>query len=173
MNSLLDNLKFLEPKTKEEILKQPLHNAKIFEDLTKLQKSGIGKIQVGCIVEALEFRKDSIVPFEFHGCNIHVSDSFADTHAERMAIDLALKDRCYPITAYVTSMTSEEKVMLCGSCRHFLCEINENCNIVVFDPDGSIKEVTTVKDVYPFHKDVKKKNQKFFELCLGGINNGK
>lgn len=157
-----------EPRTKEEIIKMDKWNEKVFWMITDEQKKANGKIKVGCLVEAIEFRKDGSTPiFNFLGCNIHVSDSFGDTHAERMAIDLALKEKCYPITVYVTSISPDENVLLCGSCRHYISEINENCNIVVFNPDGTIKEVSSINDAYPNHKDVKKKNQMFYEYCTG------
>ena len=164
---MLENIdKIPEPKTKEYFQSTPITNSSIFEKLTILKNKARGKIHVGCIVEAIEFRDDDFqYSFQFGGCNIHISDSFGDTHAERMAIDLALKDRCYPITVYVTSTSSKERVLLCGSCRHYISEINENCNIVIFNPDGTIKEVSTIKDAYPFHKDVKEKNQEIFDYC--------
>lgn len=154
-----------EPKTVERILGEKIYNKGVWQDLVNLQRKGIGKIQVGCVVEAMSYDDDCL--YEFHGCNIHVSDSFGDTHAERMAIDLALKARCYPITVYVTSTSMEEDVLLCGSCRHYISEINENCTIVIFNPDGSIKRVSNVKESYPAHKDVADKNKRFFQLCGG------
>lgn len=160
-----------EPRSKERILSEPSWNKKIFEMCKSEQKKSNAKVKVGCVVEALEYRNDGTVPiFHFKGCNIHVSDSFGDTHAERMAIDNSLKERCYPVAIFVTSQSNEEKVMLCGSCRHYISEINENCNIIIFNPDGTIKEVTTVKDVYPFHKSVAAKNKRFFELCLQKVD---
>lgn len=163
--------KIPEPRTKEEFLQMNKWHVKVFDMLTDEQLKSNVKIKVGCIVEAIEFRDDGSTPiFDFHGCNIHISGSFGDTHAERMAIDLALKERCYPITVYVTSTSIDENVLLCGSCRHYISEINENCNIVVFNPNGTIKEVSTIKDAYPNHKDVKKKNQMFFEYCVGLSN---
>ncbi len=158
-----------ESRSKHFFLQHPDYNKRVFEDCIMLQKKAIGKIKVGCVVEAYEFRDNQSHTFEFFGCNIHVSDSFGDTHAERMAIDLALQARCYPITIYVTSTSSDEKVLLCGSCRHYISEINENCNIVIFNPDGTIKDVSSIKESYPHHKDVKRKNKKFFELCGGMI----
>lgn len=157
-----------EPKSKEDLIKDSL-NKSTFEDCIRLQKKGLGKIQVGCVVEAYDMNSEygGACSYLFYGCNIHVSDSFGDTHAERMAIDLALKARCFPITIYVTSNSKDENVLLCGSCRHYISEINENCNVIVFNPDGTIKHASTIKDSYPNHKNVKSKNQRFFELCGG------
>lgn len=170
INDLL-NIKIPEPKSKEQMVKIIKGSPGVFEDCKKLQKKATGKIKVGCVVEAIEYRDDGrMCIFDFYGCNIHVSDSFGDTHAERMAIDLALKERCFPVTIYVTSTSDDEYVLLCGSCRHYISEINENCNIVIFNPDGTIKEISNIKEAYPFHKDVTKKNQKFFEYCLRGMS---
>lgn len=157
-----------EPKSRHEILKDIITNNGIFDQCVLAQKKATGKIQVGCGVEAYEYRNGSPYSFLFYGCNIHVSDSFGDTHAERMAIDNALKENCYPISIFVTSTSINEKVLLCGSCRHYISEINENCNIIIFDPDGTVKEISTIKEVYPHHKDVKEKNQRFFKKCLNG-----
>ena len=155
-----------EPRiTKEQIMENPSWIKKIFIKCSENQKKSNAKVKVGCVVQAIEYRKDSTPIFDFHGCNIHVSDSFGDTHAERMAIDFALKEKCYPIAIFVTSTSFMEKVILCGSCRHYISEINENCLIVIFNPDGSIKEVSTIKDVYPKHKEVIKKNKMFVEYC--------
>lgn len=157
-----------EPKPKEVILNDSLLKS-IFLDCVEMQKKAIGKIKVGCVVEAYDMDSEygGACSYQFNGCNIHVSDSFGDTHAERMAIDMALKNRCYPIIVYVTSTSENEKILLCGSCRHYISEINENCSIVVFNPDGTVKDVSTIKDSYPHHKDVRRKNQIFFELCGG------
>jgi len=165
--------KIPEPRTRQEFLNMSIGVKTVFEMCVQVQKHSNAKIKVGCVVEALEFRLSkkfslSESPLsDFQGCNLHVSDSFGDTHAERMAIDQALKEKCYPIAVYVTSTSFQENVLLCGSCRHYISEINENCNIVVFNPDGTIKEVSTIKDSYPNHKDVKKKNQMFYEYCAG------
>lgn len=164
----LEKMERPEPRERHEIIKESITNHKIFEEIKIAQSKAKAKVQVGCAVEAYEYRGQFDYSFFFYGCNIHVSDSFGDTHAERMAIDLALKETCYPITVYVTSTTEDEKVALCGSCRHYISEINENCNIVIFNPDGSIKIVSTIKEMYPSHKDVEEKNQKFFEMCLKG-----
>ena len=156
--------------TKEQILGMPSDSSwmkKIFMMCLENQKKSNAKVKVGCVVEAMEYRKDSTPIFDFHGCNIHVSDSFGDTHAERMAIDFALKEKCYPIAVFVTSMSFKENVILCGSCRHYISEINEDCLIIIFNPDGSIKEISAIKDVYPNHKDVTKKNKMFYEYCAG------
>lgn len=152
-------------KTLSRILSDPIQNREIFKGLQELQTKALSKIKVGCIVEAKNY--DDACLYEFAGCNIHVSDSFSDTHAERMAIDLAIKARCYPITIYVSSTSFDEDILLCGSCRHYISEINENCTIVVFNPDGSVKRVSNIQESYPNHKDVKAKNQRFFELCGG------
>jgi len=158
------------PKTIEEIEQDEEYNREIYNDLIELQNKSNAEVKVGCVVVANEYRSDGrVCGFKFFGCNIHVSDSFGDTHAERMAIDLAIKSKCFPISVYVTSMSVQENVALCGSCRHYISEINENCNIIIFNPDGSIKKVTTVKDVYPFAKKVRWKNKGFFQYC-GGKN---
>ena len=164
----LEKIERPKPKDKQEILREIITNNRIFEEVKIAQSKAKGKIKVGCAVEALEYRGEYDYSFFFYGANIHVSDSFGDTHAERMAIDQALKETCYPVTVYVTSTSDDEKVALCGSCRHYISEINENCNIVVFNPDGSIKLVSTIKEMYPNHKNVEEKNQKFFEMCLAG-----
>lgn len=164
----LEKMERPKPRDKQAIILESITNHRIFEEVKIVQSKAKGKIKVGCAVEAYEYRDGFDYSFFFYGCNIHVSDSFGDTHAERMAIDLALKENCYPITVYVTSTSDDEQVALCGSCRHYISEINENCNIVVFNPDGSIKIVTTIKEIYPNHKNVGEKNQQFFEMCLTG-----
>lgn len=164
----LEKIERPQPREKIEIIRESITNHKIFEEIKISQGKAKGKIKVGCAVEAYEYRDGMERSFFFYGSNIHVSDSFGDTHAERMAIDLALKETCYPITVYVTSTSKDEKVTLCGSCRHYISEINENCNVVVFNPDGSLKFVTTIKEIYPNHKNVEEKNQRFFEMCLRG-----
>ena len=156
------------PKTRQEIMLDTENLHKVFEELKRVQVKATGKIQVACAVEAYEYRDKLPYSFQFYGCNIHVSDSFGDTHAERMAIDHALKENCYPVIVYVTSTSKDEHVLLCGSCRHYISEINENCTIVVFNPDGSVKDISTIKDVYPNHKNVKEKNQRFFQKSYQG-----
>ena len=156
-------------KTKEQILNDSFL-PKLFNDCVKMQNNAIGKIQVGCVLEAMDYSDDVYIggsTFLFYGANLHISDSFADIHAEQLAINLAILKKCYPITIYVTSTSKDEDVFLCGQCRQYICEVNENCNVVIFNPDGSVKRIGTISEYFPYHKDVKNKNQKFYELCGG------
>ena len=171
MEYLREPEKIPPPKTRVAIDLETEVNHKVFQELKEIQQRAQGKTKVASAVEAYEYRDGMPYSIFFYGCNIHVSDSFGDTHAERMAIDHALKEYCYPVSVYVTSTSEDEKVMLCASCRHYISEINENCNIIVFNPDGTIKQTSTIMEMYPFSKDVKEKNQRFFERYFKGRPN--
>lgn len=131
---------------------------KIAQDKALSKKMHVGAI---CIGHNFETLKTKI----FSGSNLHISDSFADVHAEQLAVSLAILDRYYPIAIHVTSSSINEKVLLCGSCRHFVSEININCKIIVHNPDGSVKLDMIVNEVYPLAKNNIKKNLYFKRLC--------
>lgn len=130
------------------------------------QRDGLGKIQVGAVCHGQRVLKDgTILHRYFSGANLHVSDSFADVHAEQLAINLSLLERFYPTEVFVTSQSVKESVKLCGSCRHYLSEINRHCSITVINPDGSRKSMDILSYLYPYSKDTVAKNQKFKKLC--------
>lgn len=122
------------------------------------------KTKVGAVVVGINKKNERKL---FVGSNIHISDSFADVHAEQMAVNQCLLERYYPLAVYVTSTSTEEKVALCGSCRHYLSEINRNMQVVVFNPDGSRKITTFLFEVYPNSKDTRDKNEKIQIETLG------
>ncbi len=142
----------------------------IFKMCIKAQKEAYGKISVGAVCHARKMINDEEVDRYWSGANLHISDSFADVHAEQLAVNLALLERFYPIEIFVTSKHEKENVTMCGSCRHYVSEINRNCSIIVFNPDGTRKSINLLSDVYPFSKDTVKKNQKFKELCSFNTN---
>lgn len=127
------------------------------------QNNAYGKIKVGAVCSAINFKTNHRKYFS--GANLHVSDSFSDVHAEQLAVNLALLERYYPTKIYVTSQSVDEDVTMCGSCRHYISEINRYCSIIVFNPDGTRKSINLLSDVYPNSKDTIQKNQKFKKLC--------
>ena len=137
----------------------------VFEMCKSEQQKGIGKIKVGAVCHGMKFIGAKVYQKYFSGANVHVSDSFADVHAEQMVVNLALLERYYPVEVFVTSTSKEEDVMMCGTCRHYLNEINSACTVVVFNPDGSIKKINFLSAIYPYSKDVFEKNMKFRSLC--------
>lgn len=130
-----------------------------------IQTRAVGKIKVGCVVEAVDY--ESEVSYTFVGANLHVSDSYGDVHAEQQAVQKAIQAKCYPETIYVTSQSFDEDVLMCGQCRQYVLEINQYCNIVVFNPDGTVKRISTVHESLPYHKNVEDKNRIWLEFCGG------
>lgn len=143
-----------------------LTKEQIFSICVKAQKEAYGKISVGAVCHG-QRRDESgkTVHKYWSGANLHVSDSFSDIHAEQLAVNLALLERYYPTEIFVTSQSKEEDVRLCGSCRHYISEINRHCTIVVFNPDGSQKSMDLLSELYPYSKDTVTKNSKIRELC--------
>lgn len=130
------------------------------------QKDGLGKIQVGAVCHGIKKMKDGTTLHRyFSGANLHVSDSFGDVHAEQLAVNLSLLDRYYPTEIFVTSKKNDESVKLCGSCRHYLSEINYYMTVIILNPNGLMKSMDLLSHLYPFAKDTVKKNMKFKELC--------
>ena len=121
------------------------------------------KIKVGAVCNAYNFKTKHKKLFS--AANIHVSESFADIHAEQLAVNLALLERYYPMGIFVTSQSINENVTMCGSCRHYISEINRHCHITVFNPNGTVKSINSLSDVYPFAKNTVKKNKEFEKLC--------
>lgn len=142
-----------------------LNSDEIFNMCVKAQKEAYGKISVGAVCHGKRIIDGLSLDKYWSGANLHVSDSFADVHAEQLAVNLALLERFYPVEIFVTSQSNDEKVILCGSCRHYISEINKDCSIIIFNPDGTIKSTKLLSTVYPFSKDTEKKNKKFKQLC--------
>lgn len=138
----------------------------IFKMCISAQKDAYGKISVGAVCHGRKMINEEQVDRYFSGANLHISDSFADIHAEQLAVNLALLERFYPVEIFVTSQGELENVALCGSCRQYISEINRYCSIIVFNPDGTRKLIKLLSEVYPFSKDTIKKNQMFRELCI-------
>lgn len=136
---------------------------KMFSMCKDAQNDAYGKIKVGAVCSAINYKTKH--RHYFTGANLHVSDSFSDIHAEQLAVNLALLERYYPTEIYVTSQSFDEDVTMCGSCRHYISEINQNCSIIVFNPDGTQKSINLLSDVYPNAKNTVKKNNKFKMLC--------
>ncbi len=137
--------------------------SKIFEFCEQAQSLAISeKIKVGAVV--IGIKPDSGEFGYFAGANMETSISFT-THGEVIALQDCLMHRYYPIEIYVTSMSDSENVFLCGTCRQQFLEVNENCMVSVFNPDGTVKNSHKLRDLIPFHKNVAKKNTKFLEMC--------
>jgi cytidine deaminase len=145
---------------------EPLSKTEIFSMCKEAQKEAYGKISVGAVCHGQTVNDEGkLVHRYWSGANLHISDSFADVHAEQLAVNLALLERYYPTEIFVTSQSNKEDVRLCGSCRQYISEINRYCSVYVFNPDGSIKSVNTLDELYPFSKDTMEKNSKFEQLC--------
>ncbi len=121
------------------------------------------KVKVGALCIGFDWK--TMKRKAFAGSNIHVSDSFADVHAEQLAVTLSLLERHYPLEIHVTSKSKKELITLCGSCRHFISEVNRLCTIIVHNPDGSIKIQKFLSEIYPYRKNTVSKNNKFKRLC--------
>ncbi|MDE1868215.1 MAG: hypothetical protein KGI08_10970 [Thaumarchaeota archaeon] len=126
------------------------------------------EVKVGCVIEGWKKAKAGTIyeTYEYFGsANIEISSSFV-YHAEMIALTDCIMHRFYPIRIFVSSQSKEENVLLCGSCRQLLLEVNSDCEVIVLNPDGTRKhnETITVHDTIPNHKDVIDKNQKFLEL---------
>lgn len=142
------------------------HYKEIFQMCQDAQKEGMGKIKVGAVCHGQQLVDGEIVNRYWSGANLHITDSFADMHAEQLAVNLALLERFYPTEIYVTSQTMEEMVKLCGSCRQYLNEINRNMTVIVFNPDGTRKSTDLLSVIYKFAKDTTIKNNKLKKMCI-------
>lgn len=141
-------------------------SGQIFEMCGHSQGNAISdKIKVGAVCHGQKIVNGKIHHKYFSGSNIHISDSFADIHAEQIAVNLSLLEKYYPTEIYVTSQSVKENVTMCGSCRHYISEINCHCIIIIFNPDGTRKSTNFLSDIYPYSKDTVPKNDRFKKLC--------
>lgn len=127
------------------------------------------KVKVGCVIEGVKpASRGSIREYDieyFGGANIELSKTYV-YHAEMIALIDCIMCRYYPRKLFVTSQSKEEDVFLCGDCRQQLLEINADCEVIVFNPDGTRKGSMLVKDLLPKHKDVEEKNEKYWKLTV-------
>lgn len=57
-----------------------------------------------------------------------------------------------------------EKVSESVICRQTLLEINQDLEIILVNPDETIKAHRFLSEVLPYHKDVTEKNDKWLNL---------
>lgn len=136
-----------------------------------MQELAISKtIKVGCVIQGIRKRVscEGGAEYEyFGGCNIEINTSKV-YHAEMIALVDCIMYRFYPIRLFVTSVSKEEDTYLCGDCRQQLLEINKNCEIIVLNPDGSLKGSKLLWELLPKHKNVDEKNNRYHQLLFGG-----
>lgn len=132
----------------------------IFSHCLDMQNLAITtKVKVGAVVEGINGRGE--IGY-FGGSNMETSISFT-THAEVIALQDCIMHRYYPIKIYVTSQSTDENVFLCGACRQQLHEINRRMEVVVFNPDGTVKGDKYLYSLLPDAKEVSEKNKMFSE----------
>lgn len=136
-----------------------------------MQEMAIAKdTKVGCVIEGWRQQSPAKMGEDieyFGGHNIELSTTYT-YHAEMLALLDCIMWDYLPIRLYVTSVSEKEKTILCGDCRQQLLEVNKNCEIIVFNPDGSRKTKKPVKvsSLLPYHKNVNLKNKFYYERVL-------
>jgi len=123
----------------EQIIKEALQMKTVANDK-------ISNIKVGAVVVARNAIGEQAI---FPGCNDEVSKTIR-FHAEENALRNALMAGYNRIeSVYVTSMTYSEDNALCPDCRGLFWKVNKYTNVIVLQPDGTVKLRTTVKALLP------------------------
>lgn len=138
----------------------------IFRVLMERDLALSDKVKVGCVIEGI--RKS--MPYEimedkieyFGGMNIEITHT-DNIHAELLALYDCISYRFYPTKIYVSSQSEQEKVFMCGHCRQTFLEINQHIEIILINPDYTVKDRKVLHDVFPFHKDVDEKNVTWYK----------
>jgi len=82
----------------------------------------------------------------FDGCNIELATSKV-WHAEEVALVKAISAGYRNILkCFVTSTGEQQCAACCGYCMQHLMYANPDCEIIVVNPDGSVKLRTTVRE---------------------------
>lgn len=148
-------------------LKGPVQESVIFGKVQNEQELAIAeKVKVGCVIEGWRKGITHMETEYFGGANIELSKTYV-YHAEMVALTDCIMNRYWPVRLYVSSQSMDEDTFLCGDCRQQLLEVNSNCVVIVFNPDGTRKGMFPVSKLLPKHKDVTEKNKKYYELLYG------
>ena len=109
----------------------------------------VSGVRVGAVVVACN--KEGKIKL-FSGCNIELSYA-TGFHAERVALLKALSEGYMNIISVVVTSNNEAyNAALCGYCRQDFMYVNPHCQILVLNPDKTVKINTTVIETleYPY-----------------------